>query len=94
MYRGITTVVLSSGTMTSFWIDNWTSLGLLDRALPALFSNCLEPCITIAAAFATRALVLPLWERLSPAASDELATLVSRLSGLHLGAAPDTRRLA
>ncbi|CAL4903287.1 unnamed protein product [Urochloa decumbens] len=94
LYRGVTTVVLSSGVTTSFWYDNWTSVGPLHRALPALFSHCLAPDATVAAAFSTGRLVLPLQDRLSPAAQDELAGLTTRLHGLRLGNHADGRQLA
>jgi hypothetical protein len=92
-YRGLTGVNLGDGVSTSFWYDNWSTAGALASALPALFSHCTNPSITVAAAISSWALLLPLQDRLSAVAAGELATLGAKLAGLHLGAAPDARHL-
>jgi hypothetical protein len=68
-------------------------MGALAAALPALFSHCTDPHITVAAAFRSGVPALPLQSRLSSVAAEELAALNAKLAGLRLGAAPDARHL-
>jgi hypothetical protein len=90
---GVTDVNLGDGAATSFWLDAWSATGALAAALPALFPHCTDPHITVAAAFRSDVLMLPLQSRLSSVATEELAALNAKLAGLRLGAAPVARHL-
>jgi hypothetical protein len=58
---GLTGVNLGDRAVTSFWLDNWSTTGVLAAAIPALFSHCIDPTITVACAFnSVGALMLPL----------------------------------
>jgi hypothetical protein len=92
-YRGLTIVNAGAGDSTSFWLDSWNTVGPLVAVLPALFSHCVDPAIFVAAALRTGELVLPLRDRLNSVAAADLATLRTKLAGLRLGHAPDTRQL-
>ena len=92
LVRSITTVKVGDGTCTSFWRDNWTSLGALASVLPAAFSHCLSTDVTVAAVGRGGESSLDLRERLSPAASTEMMLVTDILARLSLDAAPDQRR--
>jgi hypothetical protein len=92
-YRGLTIVNVSAGESTSFLFDSWSTVGPLAMALPTLFSHCVDPAVSVAAVLHTGDLVLPLWDRLNSVAAADLAALRTKLAGLRLGHAPDTRQL-
>ncbi|CAL5040144.1 unnamed protein product [Urochloa decumbens] len=92
-YHGIVGVTVGRGDSTSFWFDNWTSVGALATALPALLSHCTNSDITVRAALQDGMLNLPLQARLSAVTGAELQGLSTKLTGLQLGEAPDGRHL-
>ncbi|CAO2152694.1 unnamed protein product [Urochloa humidicola] len=92
-YRGVVGVSPGHGATTSFWFDNWTSLGALATALPALFAHCTAPDVMVRDALQNGVLLLPMQPRLSAAAGCELQVLTTRLAELRLGEAPDARHL-
>jgi hypothetical protein len=70
LMRSISTVRVRDGATTSFWFDNWTSIGALSSALPSVFSHCLAPRATVADEF-SGAVTLARRDRVSPAATAE-----------------------
>lgn len=92
-YRALVGVTLGRRDATSIWWDNWTPARPLTAAFPVLYSHCTAPAVLVAGAFSTGALMLPLQDRLSAAASAELHDLTSRFVDLCLGNALDSRHL-
>jgi hypothetical protein len=68
LMRPISTVRVGDSATTSFWFDNWTSIGALSSALPSAFSHCLAPRGTVANEF-SGAITLARRDRVSPAAT-------------------------
>ncbi|GJN37980.1 hypothetical protein PR202_gb26985 [Eleusine coracana subsp. coracana] len=58
LYQAITSVDVGDGKSTFLWHDDWTTLGPLHQAMPALFSHCSAKSITVCAALGSRALSL------------------------------------
>jgi hypothetical protein len=81
------------GEATSFWLDSWNTVAPLAMALPVLFSHCVDPAMSVAGALRTGEFMLPLRDRLSSAAADNLAALRAELVGIHFCHTPDTHRL-
>jgi hypothetical protein len=93
IYRGLTIINVGVGETTSFWLDSWNTVGPLAMALPVLFSHRVDPAMSVAGALRTGEFMLPLRDRLSLAAADDLAALSAELVGLHFRHALDTHRL-
>jgi hypothetical protein len=93
LYQALIGVTLGASSNTLFWRDNWFFVGGLDVALPALFSHCTAPDITVEVTFQTGELSLPMQDRLSTTVEAELDTLQNRLRHLRLDIAADRRYL-
>lgn len=91
-YRAITSVALGDDETTSFWHDTWSVTGVLRDALPALFSHCLDPDVTVAEVVSAGGLSdKALQPRLSAAARSELSLLQEALGAVQLSPSPDIR---
>jgi hypothetical protein len=74
--------------MTSFWFNNWTSIGTLSSALPVTFSHCLAPRATVANEF-SGAVTLARRDRVSPATAAEFRLVEGALERLCPVPVPD-----
>jgi hypothetical protein len=92
-YRQLTSVVVGTGCTVSFWLDNWHRAGPLFACLPALFSHCTSPNISLADVLRPSGLSLPLRPRLTDAAESELVALSAALHEFPLSDVADDRRL-
>jgi hypothetical protein len=91
-YRSITVVRINSGAATSFWFDHWLPDGPLFSTHHALFSHTVMPNISVQRVFRS-GFDLRLRPRLSNAARQQLASLLSTLQEVHLGEGDDVRVL-
>ncbi|KAM0929135.1 hypothetical protein ACQ4PT_001812 [Festuca glaucescens] len=88
-YRQLTSVVVGTGCTVSFWLDNWCRVGPLFARLPALFSHCTLPNISLADALRSSGLSLPLCPRLTAVVETELVALSAALREFPLSDAVD-----
>jgi hypothetical protein len=88
LYRAITRVSIGDGSSTAFWKDKWLPGPCLADRFPALFSHCLRPNISVAAAVSTG---LHLQPRLTTAASTQLGWVTHHLDPSTLRGGYDTR---
>ncbi|KAM0917962.1 hypothetical protein ACQ4PT_009348 [Festuca glaucescens] len=93
LYCHLTVVAAGSGATVSFWLDNWHKAGPLFACLPALFSHCTQPEVTIANALRPADLSLQLQPRLTVVATAELAVITAVLRELRLTGGADVRTL-
>ncbi|GJN15619.1 hypothetical protein PR202_gb02549 [Eleusine coracana subsp. coracana] len=47
MYQAITSVDVGDGTSTFFWHDDWTTMGPLYQAFPAIYSHCTDHTLKV-----------------------------------------------
>ncbi|CAL4983020.1 unnamed protein product [Urochloa decumbens] len=93
-YRQLTVVALGEGETTSFWHDTWSEAGVLQHALPALYSHCLDIDATVAEVVAAGVLTAgDLQPRLTATASADLAVLDAAMPTMTLHPRPSERWL-
>jgi hypothetical protein len=92
LLRSITTVTVGDGVSTSFWFDNWTSLGPLAHALPDAFLFSLSSDASMAAE-ASRPVALARRDRVSAIASAEFSLVERALGEFTLSTVPDARAM-
>jgi hypothetical protein len=93
LYRQLTVVATGSGVTVSFWLDNWHNAGPLFARLPALFSHCTQPTISVADALRASGLLLPLQPRLAAVAEMELDVVSAAMREVRLAGGIDARSL-
>ena len=90
-YRSITTCDVRDGRHTSFWLDRWVDGVQLSTRFPAIFSHCLRPNLSVAAACSGGLSFRP---RLSAVAEAELPVVLAIIAGTSLVDAEDCRSMA
>jgi hypothetical protein len=90
LLHSITTVTVGNGVSTSFWFDNWTSIGPLADALPAAFSFSLAQDASMAAE-ASDTPALSRRDRVSAIATAEFSLVERALGGFVPTLDPEAR---
>lgn len=91
LYWALTGVSLGCGDSTLFCNDCWTMIGHLTTVLPALYSHCMAPDISVATTFAIVSIVLPVQRHLNAVAEAQLFSLHDSLGSLRPMGTPDYR---